>query len=218
VYSRILDINGKKSTLEFGHEGVLYKKNFIIYDKRTDSKWDHPTDLAMAGSLADKVLTILLSGMVRWKTWKEIFPKTKVLAREGYGGSMGTYGADRYSSELGLSVGQGPIVKLYPLNVLMTKKVVNDKVIIVVMDPASKQAVAFSSKVSDRILTFKPHKAGSQGIPLMRDQETGSLWIRMSGRTIEGPLKGSEILSMISAPWLKDRWRQIHETGAVRMN
>lgn len=189
------------------------KKSLIMYDKRTDSKWNHSTGLAMVGNLAGKVLRILPSRMVCWKTWKEIFPKTKVLAREGRGGFIGSYEADRYSSELGLSVGQGPTAKLYPFDILMEEQVVNDRVgpyaVTVVMDPASKQAVAFSSKVSDRILTFKPHKAGSQGIPLMRDQETGSLWNSLSRRAIEVPLKGSEILPMISALWLMDRWWQI---------
>ncbi len=219
MHSRILEINGKKTTLEFGHEGVLYKQSFIMYDKRTDSKWNHSTGLAMAGRLAGKVLKILPSRVVRWKTWKEIYPNTKVLARKGRGGFMGTYVADHYASELGLSVGQGPKAKLYPFDVLAQKQVVNDKVgpfpVTVVIDPAGKQALAFSRKVGDRVLTFKAHKARDPERPLMRDQETGSVWNRMSGRAIEGPLKGSEVLPMISVPWLNKRWRQIHPEGTV---
>ncbi len=71
------------------------------------------------------------------------------VGREGRGGFMGTYVADRYASELGLSVGQGPTAKLYPFDILLEKPVVNDVVgpypILVVMDPVNKQAMAFSA-------------------------------------------------------------------------
>ena len=217
VHSRNIELKGEKVTLEFGHEGVLYKKSFIMYDKRTDSKWNHSTGLAMAGKLVGTELKILPSRMMRWKSWKRIYPNTQVLAREGRGGFMGAYVADRYASELGLSVGQGPTAKLYPFDILLEKPVVNDVLgpypILVVMDPLNKQAMAFSRRVSDRVLTFKAVKSGDNAIPLMRDQETGSVWNRVSGRAIEGPLKGAEVLLMISVPWRKERWRHILEDG-----
>ncbi len=173
----------------------------------------------MAGSLAGTQLEILSSRIVQWKTWKEIYPHTKVLAREGRWGFMGKYIADSQPSELGLSVGQGPRAKLYPFDVLLKEQVVNDVVgpyqIIVTMDPATKQAMAFSRKVGNRILTFEPLKTGDKEAPLMRDRETGSVWNRMSGRAIEGPLKGTEALPLISVPWLKERWKQIYEEGPV---
>ncbi len=73
--------------------------------------------------------------------------------------------------------------------------------------------MAFSRRVSVRVLTFKPIKARDDATPLMGDQETGSVWNRLSGRAIEGPLKGAEVLPMISVPWLMERWRHIHENG-----
>lgn len=219
MHSRILEINGKKTTLEFGHEGVLYRQSFIMYDKQTDSKWNHSTGLAMVGELAGRRLEILASRVMRWQSWKRIHPETKVLAREGRWGFMGAYVAHDQSSALGLSVGQGPEAKLYPFEVLLKREVVNDRVepyaVVVVIDPVQKQALAFSRKMGDKTLTFKPERARSPDNPLMRDQETGSLWERLSGRAIEGPLKGSEILPLISVPWLKDRWRQIYQGGMV---
>ena len=85
--------------------------------------------------------------------------------------------------------------------------------VLVVMDRVNKQAVAFSRTVSGRVLTFRAVSAPDNATPLMRDHETGSLWNRVSGRAIEGPLKGSEVLPIISVPWLKERWRHIHEGG-----
>ena len=130
---------------------------------------------------------------------------------------MGTYVADGRTTELGLSGGQGPNAKLYPFDILLEKPVVNDMVgpfsVLVVMDRVNKQAVAFSRTVSGRVLTFRAVRAPDNATSLMRDHETGSLWNRVSGRAIEGPLKGSEVLPMISVPWLKERWRYIHEGG-----
>lgn len=190
-----------------------------MYDKQTNSKWIHSTGLAMAGSLAGAQLKLLPSRVVRWKTWREIYPNTKVLAREGRWGFMGSYIAGSQPSELGLSVGQGPKAKLYPFDVLLQKQVVNDVVapqsILVVMDPAAKQAVAFSRKVADRVLTFEPVGIRDKKSQLMRDRETGTVWNRMSGRAVKGPLKGTEVLPLISVPWLKERWQQIYEGGIV---
>ena len=132
---------------------------------------------------------------------------------------MGAYIAGSQPSVLGLSVGQGPRAKLYPFDVLLKEQIVNDFVapyqVTVVMDPANNQAMAFSRKVDDRVLTFTPLKARDKKARLMRDRETGSIWNRMSGRAIEGPLKGTELLPLISVPWLKERWGQIYESGIV---
>ena len=219
MHSRIVEIDGKKTTLDFGHEGVLYRQSFIMYDKKTDSKWNHSTGLAMAGRLAGMELKFLPSRTVHWKTWKEIHPNTKVLAKEGRWGFMGTYVGSQRPSDLGISVGQGPEAKLFPFDALLKEEVVNDTVkphpTVVVINPSTNEAFAFSRKVNGRVLTFKPIKARNKGVPLMRDRETGSVWHRMSGRAIEGPLKGAEVLSLISVPWLIERWRQIYPNGTV---
>ena len=219
MHSRIVKIDGKKTTLGFGHEGVLYKQSFVMYDKQTNSKWNHSTGLAMMGPLAGMHLKILPSRIVHWKTWKKIHPNTKVLARKGRRGFMGTYVGNSQPSGLGLSVGQGPKAKLFPFDILLKEEVVNEMVgphqIVVVMDPSTREALAFSRKVNARVLTFKPIKGRSKGAPLMRDQETGSVWNRLSGQAIEGPLKGAGVLPLISVPWLIERWRQIYQTGPV---
>jgi hypothetical protein len=67
VHSRILDIDGRMTNLDFGHEGVLYRQSFIMYDKQIDSKWNHSTGLAMSGKLAGRELRILPSRVMRWK-------------------------------------------------------------------------------------------------------------------------------------------------------
>jgi hypothetical protein len=69
--------------------------------------------------------------------------------------------------------------------------------------------------VGDEILTFKPLNEKQSPSRLMRDQETGTLWDRVSGKAIEGRLKGQSILPVIAVPWLKERWRQIYDKGII---
>ncbi len=190
-----------------------------MYDKQTDTKWNHSTGLAMAGKLTGMRLEILPSWVVRWGQWKSMHPNTKVLAREGRGGFMGTYVADRHVSEFGLSVGQGPRAKLYPYELLARQEVLNDVVtpndVLVVFDPQHKEAMAFSRNTDNRSLTFEPAKPQRAGQLTMRDRETGSVWERLTGKAIDGKLKGQTILPLISVPWLKERWRQIYPDGLI---
>jgi len=219
VHNRNLNIAGKSTTLEFGHEGVLYRQSFIMYDKQTDTKWNHSTGLAMFGKLTGMRLEILPSWVVRWEQWKAMHPTTKVLAREGRGGFMGTYVADRNFAEFGLSVGQGPQAKLYPYDLLAKRQVVNDTVaphaLVVAFDPAHKQAMAFSRKLGAQDLSFEPGKEPNPRSLIMRDRETASLWDRLSGKAVEGKMKGKSLQPLIAVPWLKERWRQIYPEGIV---
>ena len=219
VHSRYLEVNGKNTTLEFGHEGMLYRQSFIMYDKQTDTKWNHSTGLAMSGKLIGRVLDFLPSRVMRWASWRALYPKTQVLAREGRFDFMGTYVADDHYGALGLSVGLGPQAKLFPFNALSKQPVVNDRVspqdIVVTFDRENKQAAAFDRKIDARVLTFHAAKETRDNMPLMRDQETGSLWEAMSGRAVGGKLKGREILPVITVPWAIERWRQIYNKGIV---
>ena len=219
MHSRILNIAGKKITLEFGHEGVLYRQSFVMYDKQTDSKWNHSTGLAMSGKLAGRELELLPSRVMRWESWKSIYPNTKVLARAGRFDFMGTYVANDHYGALGLSVGLGPKAKLYPFETLIRGEVVNDRVapeeFVVIFDRNRKQAVAFSRKVAGRILSFRPAAAAPQGTLLMSDEQTGTLWERLSGRAVKGELKGQEVLPAVSVTWLVERWKQIYNDGVI---
>jgi len=219
VHSRKVDIEGKEVTLEFGHEGVLYQNAFVMYDKRTNSKWVHANGQAMKGSLAGKRLNILPSRTMRWKEWKKIHPNTKVLARQGRGGFMGTFVAEHSASSLGISVGQGPRSTLYPYDELLRRKVINDivnrrPVLITIDSPQQKNAVAFHRDIDNRTLQFEP-VTGSGNEFLMKDQQTGTVWNRLSGKAIRGPLKGKKLQSIMAVPWKISRWQDIYEQGTV---
>lgn len=198
---------------------MLYRQSFVMYDKQTDTKWNHSTGLAMAGKLTGMRLEILPSWVVRWTQWKAMQPATKVLARQGRGGFMGTYVADRNFAEFGLSVGQGPQAKLYPYDLLLKREVVNNRVaphdLVVSFDARHKEAMAFDRRIYKRTLTFEALAASTADRPLMRDRETQSRWERLSGKAIDGKLKGKLLLPLISVPWLIERWQQIYPDGIV---
>ena len=75
VYSRKVD----DQVLSFGHEGTLYERSFIMYDKQTDSLWVHTTGEAVVGEYQGKVLEFLPSTVTTWKRWRGDHPSTLVL-------------------------------------------------------------------------------------------------------------------------------------------
>ncbi len=66
MYGRKL---GEK-TLSFGHEGVLYRRSFVMYDRETESLWVHVTGEAIKGELKGNRLDFSPSEVVSWRTWK----------------------------------------------------------------------------------------------------------------------------------------------------
>ncbi len=111
MYGRTLD----GEVLEFGHEGVLYRNSFVMYDRGTRSLWVHTTGQAVKGKLRGKSLDFLPSEVASWSDWQERHPDTLVLDRGGEDeGFMGTFALPEKSEEYGYSVGSGTDATLYP--------------------------------------------------------------------------------------------------------
>ncbi len=199
MYSRT--VGGQ--TLTFGHEGVLYKNSFVMYDKETGSLWVHTTGEAVKGRLKGSRLEFLPSMVTPWATWKQKYPRTRVLTGRRARGMMGSFALERALERYGLSVGQGRAVKLYPFDLLTRKIVVNDtfdgKKIVVVFDRESATAAAFERGE----LEF----SWSRGA--MRDAG-GQAW---------DPLKGTSgdrsLVPLPATPWLVERWRAFYPKAEV---
>ena len=123
MYSR--EVDGK--VLDFGHEGVLFRRSFIMYDKQTGSLWVHTLGEAVKGELKGKQLEFLPSTVTSFGRWKKLYPKTTVLTGRKAQGFMGAFNLGRNFARYGLSVGQGRTAKLYPYSLLAEKRVVNDE-------------------------------------------------------------------------------------------
>jgi len=199
VYSRKL--GGK--TLSFGHEGVLFRNSFIMYDRETDSLWIHTMGVAVKGKLKGKQLEFLPSTVTTFGQWKKLHPKTKVLTGRKARGSMGAFNLRRDLPRYGLSVGQGRTAKLYPYELLAEKRVINDEFdgekIVVVFDAESVTGVVY--RRGKRTFAFREGK--------MVD-ERGKVWDLLAGTT------GSEKLERLPAtPWLTAPWRGFYPKGEI---
>ena len=199
MYSRVVD--GR--TLTFGHEGILYKNSFILYDKETRSLWIHTTGEAIRGKLRGKQLDFIPSVVTTWAKWKNSYPETTVLTGRRARGFMGTFSLARNLRSYGLSVGQGRTVKLYLFSTLAKQRIINDEVdgkkILVVFDAQSATGTAFER--GDRVFEWKNGA--------LRDA-SGAIWDSIKGTSGENALR-----PLPATPWLVGRWRPFYPRGHV---
>ncbi len=72
----------------------------------------------------------------------------------------------------------------------------------------------WQSVVNGQILKFKLAGINNQNF-IMRDEETGSWWQQISGQAIQGPLKGSELVSVETDELTFGTWKQENPNGRV---
>ena len=87
-------INGKPTT--FGTSGMLYRSNKVMYDRLTNSLWNHLTREPVIGPLWDSgiKLDFFPVMLTTWEEWLELHPDTTVLDQE-----TGLYPAEFYVPE-----------------------------------------------------------------------------------------------------------------------
>ncbi len=72
--------------LEFGHSGLFYNSNLLMYDRRPDggavSLWSQLLFAAVSGPAAERgdVLEVLPAAVTHWSIWQAAHPDTTVLA------------------------------------------------------------------------------------------------------------------------------------------
>ncbi len=208
-------IAGKELT--FGVSGKLHANSLIMYDHQTDSLWSHLVGAAVRGPLDGKQLKPMESTFTEWGTWLELYPDSKILTN-GRRFSLGL-GRDPYESyyrsqdtgiiptrlsdervypkEYVLGLVINGKAKAYPYAALSTQPVVNDKFqgvpIVTVFEKESATGMVFKRRFKDRVLSFKKTELkGKKGI-FLKDDATGSVWNGLTGKAIEGQLKGQEL-------------------------
>ena len=185
----------------------------VMYDHQTDSLWSHFTGAAIAGSFEGTKLEILPALQTTWERWKELHPDTLVLNKgvayrsDGYdsyyaSSSAGVIGETRsdtrlYKKEFVVGLLIDDEAKAYAFGDLNEHPVVNDSFagmdLVVTFDPESATGGTFSRDVEGRTLNFQRTDSPESGSPLMVDDETGSLWLMLTGEAIEGELKGTSL-------------------------
>jgi uncharacterized protein DUF3179 len=200
VYSRNLG----ERVLSFGHEGVLYRNSFVMYDRETRSLWIHTTGLAVKGELRGETLTVIPSEVVTWRVWAERHPETLVLDRGGEDtGFMGRFGLPGESQEYGLSVTRGGEATLYPYETLMEVGLIQDGPVLVVYDEASSSVRAYLR--GERSFEWDEHGA-------LRDGH-GVEWGPVTGTRVDG--EAGELERLPATAWLMRRWEGFYPDGEV---
>ena len=194
--------------LTFGVSGKLLLNAMVMYDRQTDSLWSQFLGEAVEGPLTGTKLEFVSSQLTTWSAWKGEYPDTLVLDTQGpisdhyapyyAGGRSGVLGQSHFdgrlpSKDLVVGIAGQSIQKAYPHNRLAELPLLNDEFeginILVTLDVAARSTSVFRSNLNGIELTFSQASAPGE----MTDAETGSVWRKMSGVAIAGPLKGSRL-------------------------
>jgi hypothetical protein len=208
VYAR--EIEGVEHT--FGVSGKLIMNALVMYDHQTRTLWSQFLGQGVKGPLAGVELGFVPVVHTVWVLWQATHPDTLVLDKAGRyrndtyryyyrNGSKGVLGETRKDDRLEakamvVGVRVDGRTKAYPFEVLRDQPVVNDSVadrdIVVFLERGTDTALVFDREVDGRVLTFRLVE-GSGAQALLRDEETGSRWLVLTGTAIDGPLQGKTL-------------------------
>ncbi len=213
----------------FGVSGKLIMNAVVMYDHQTDTLWSQFLSRGVKGPLANQALEIVPAVQTTWRQWLNLHPDTMVLDKrgryqvdsyEGYyrGGSAGILGEANKDKrlprkELVMGMVVSGLAKAYPFSAISEKAVINDNLageeVVVTFESLSESGAAFERRLDGRTLTFEPAE-GREGVTLMRDLETGSLWQVLTGQAIEGPLSGQRLERLPSHYSFWFAWSDFH--------
>lgn len=203
MYAR--DVDGK--TLSLGVSGMLWNRSLVMYDKETGSLWSHILGVAKQGPLRGKNLEQIPSVMTDWKTWSKEHPDGTVvlLSRTSKEYRTEFY---RQPEQFVLGIAEGGKAKAWGLDRLVRALALNDtfdsQPVAVLFDRDSVTARLYSRKVKDRELTFEA-RGGK-----IKDRETGSTWEPVTGRGVDGLLKGSHLQALPAVVSYRQTWQTFH--------
>ncbi len=198
--------------LTFGVSGKLIMNALVMYDRQTETLWSQFLGQAVEGQLAGESLEFVASQLVLWSVWKAEHPDTLVLDTKGgvfdqYSG----YYTGPYSGVIGQSnnddrlAGKELVVGLvgeegeraYAHSDLSEVHVLNDNFegrdIVVAQDRTRGTTGVFDRALDGRLLTFDE----GPGQPEMTDEETGTVWSKLTGIAASGPLAGRKLTPVL---------------------
>lgn len=204
-----------------------------MYDRETNSRWSQFLGRAVDGPKRDAELTFVPSIMVSWGAWKDEHPDTLFLDTGSLGhvydiyedyyqdpDAVGAYGEanpdrrfDRKDIVLGVALGE--YARAYALRDLFRNNIITDTLgetkVVVVYDERSGLAAVFDRTVVGRTLTL-----GQAEEPLhMTDEETGSVWSKLDGQALDGPLKGERLTMIPSFQLFWFAWSDFYPNTTV---
>ena len=221
----------KGRALYMNNAGVI-GGNEVFQDRETGSRWQQSSLQAISGPLKGERLELYPFLLTDWKEWRRLHPDTLVLKplpgyadripeknemiRRGLSGEGSAPPSvlrvdDRLKPRtmvLGLDLGESS--EAFPLAVLREARVLQDHLggqpILIVHQPSSDTTTAFIARAEGKTLQFR---AANADATLLTDQETSSRWDAY-GKCLSGPLKGSQLKSLILEPEYWFAWSEFH--------
>lgn len=217
------EINGKHTT--FGVSGLLYNSNLIPYDRETDSNWSQIRLDCVNGELKGTRIETFPLAETTWKTWKEMYPDTRVLStRTGHSRDYGRYPYGGYRTDHDFIIfpvsnkddrlpGKERVhgivfsgqVRVYPFSEFENKiALLNDnlggKNLVIAGSEKANFIVSFLNDPGDG--TTLSFSAIEDQYPLIMTDTEGNKW-DIQGRAIEGPRRGAQLMA---APSFMGYW------------
>jgi hypothetical protein len=212
--------------------------NEVHKDRETGSRWQQSTGEAISGPLKGSVLELYPFVRTTWKEWRRRYPDTVVLKPlPGYDERMpnlnkreravtlsgegeapkAAFGHDDRlrPKEVIAGLRLGTEEKAFPFSQLRIARVVNDRVggvpVLVVHQPSSDTTTAFEARAKGKVLQFQAVDADANSL---LDLETHSSW-NAYGLCLEGPLKGTQLRTLILMPEFWFAWSEFHPRTKV---
>ena len=206
--------------------------NEVFKDRETGSRWQQSSLKAISGPLEGERLELYPFLLTDWREWHRLHPETVVLKplpgyaeripkmnamiRQGLSGGgpkpPGMAPMDERLEPrtmiLGLSLGESS--EAFPLSTLREARVINERVggqpVVIVHQPGSDTTTAFIARVKGKRAQFDSANADATEVI---DKETGSRW-NAYGKCSLGPMKGSQLASLILEPEYWFAWAEFH--------
>jgi len=225
-------VRGEPTT--FGVSGLLWKRNLVMFDERTQTLWSQLAATAIRGPLTGTTLTQLPASMTTWGEWRRQNPETQVLLPPPLSDTMysettdtvGVYTRDDPAGDgpsnaeafengeqtqvLGVSV--DGVAKAYPMPTIYREGLVNDAVngrpVVVVVAPGN-MLVAYDRAVNGSTRRFEL-------VDNTHMRAGGSRWALATGRAVDGPHAGRRLTRANDVPQLFWRsWNDFHPDTQV---
>jgi hypothetical protein len=187
-WNRIL--NGSETT--FGVSGLLYNTNLIPFDRATNSNWSQILNKSVNGSLKDQRADLIILFETNWKTWKTLYPNSKVVSQNT--GFSRSYGISPYGD---YSTNHNRL--LFPVSSNDDRLSSKERVHSIVTDSGKAKSYRFSSLVSKNIVidSFEGKKylvAGNNDfmVSFLLDDSVASLQFNYVFKDTELLLKDNE--------------------------
>ncbi len=219
VWDRVIE----GEVTEFGVSGLLFRNNLIAYDRKTDTHYSQMQIRGVKGPLKGETLNSSFSTVqTTWKTWKAMYPESKVVTKEtGFGRYYNgyTYGESYLTDEDYILFpvkhennrlpGKTVVHAFIPEDVsgdeidirVFAKNEMTDEVGLINEDYAGHAIVAVTSRDHNFAVSF--HRDLEDGttltfepiqnrLPVIMTDEEGNEW-NIFGEAVSGPRAGEKL-------------------------